>query len=74
MQVMGQVARENGFTGPYLTRLCNPEVGLDVGCKVLRRKIDASGGDLQKGLLRYNGGGNPDYADEVRARITKYQE
>lgn len=73
MQVMGQVAREIGVSSLYLSTLCDPAVGLAVGCKVLRRKLDAHGGDRTKGLLAWNGGGNPDYADEVLARMSRYQ-
>ena len=74
MQVMGQTAREQGFTGQSLFRLCNPDVGLEMGCKVLRHKIDAAGGDLKAGLLLYNGGGAPEYPVEVLARMPKYQD
>ena len=35
LQVMGQVARERGFKGAYLTQLCDPATGLDIGCKHL---------------------------------------
>ena len=28
MQIMGQVARERGFTGKFLSELCQPEIGL----------------------------------------------
>jgi len=31
MQVMGQVARENGFTDHYLSGLCDPAAGVDLG-------------------------------------------
>ena len=41
MQVMGQVARETGFDALFLSALCEPVQGLAVGCKVLRKKIDA---------------------------------
>lgn len=73
MQVMGQVAREHGFKGKYLSELLIPEVGLDFGCRVLKGKIATAGGDVHKGLLAYNGGGRPEYADEVFARFAKYQ-
>lgn len=36
MQIMGQVARERGFTGTFLSALCQPEVGLEWGCKHLK--------------------------------------
>jgi soluble lytic murein transglycosylase-like protein len=72
MQVMGQVAREHGFKGKYLSELCYPEVGLSIGCKVLKGKLEKAQGDVKKALLLWNGGGRPAYADEVLARIPKY--
>jgi soluble lytic murein transglycosylase-like protein len=73
MQVMGQTAREMGMNSPFLSAMCDPAVGLAIGCKVLRKKMDACGGDTPKGLLAWNGGGNPDYADEVMGRVSRYQ-
>lgn len=73
MQVMGQVARENGFKNKYLSELCLPEVGLHCGCRVFAAKLSRVGGDTRKGLLAYNGGGRPAYADEVLARIPRYK-
>ena len=35
--------------------------GLGVGCKVLRKKLDAMPGDILRGLLAWNGGANPAY-------------
>jgi soluble lytic murein transglycosylase-like protein len=72
MQVMGQVAREHGFTEPFLSALCAPAEGLEVGCKVLRRKFDAASGDLLAALLAWNGGANPSYAAQVLARRPHY--
>lgn len=71
MQVMGQTAREAGFDGKFLAMLCDPAVGIDIGCKVLRSKIGHSP-NIEAGLLRYNGGGNPVYAAQVLARKEKY--
>ena len=34
MQVMGQVAREHGFTGQFLSALCEPAAGIAIGCTV----------------------------------------
>lgn len=73
MQVMGEVARELHFAGPFLTRLCDPDVGLDYGCAHLVRKIASKDGDVSEGLKAYNGGWNPNYADEVLARMHRYQ-
>ncbi|GAC1632845.1 MAG: transglycosylase SLT domain-containing protein [Candidatus Acidiferrum sp.] len=73
LQVMGQVAREHGVTLFFLSQLCEPEVGLSVGCEVLASKLEREGGDVIKGLLRWNGGANPSYATEVLARVDKYK-
>jgi len=73
MQVMGQVARESGFDGAqFLSALCDPEQGLAIGCKVLRKKMDAMGGDPQRGLLAWNGGANTAYPSQVVARRVHY--
>ena len=72
MQVMGQVAREAGFDALFLSALCDPEQGLAVGCKVLRRKFDAMAGDTTRALLAWNGGANPTYAAQVLARRAHY--
>lgn len=37
MQVMGQVARENGFDGVFLSALCDPQTGIEAGCKQLAK-------------------------------------
>lgn len=72
MQVMGQVARETGFDAPFLSALCDPEQGLAIGCKVLRKKVDAVAGDTTRALLAWNGGANPSYAAQVLARRPHY--
>ncbi len=72
MQVMGQVAREAGFTGASLAELCDPAVGLEMGCRVLAHKLEAAAGNVPKTLLLWNGGGNPNYPAQVLARAGKY--
>lgn len=72
MQVMGQVARERGFKGEYLTELCEPEVGIEFGCRELDRRILRANGDIRAGLLGYNGGGNPQYPAIVLAHYGEY--
>jgi len=71
MQLMGECAREMGFEGK-LASLCDPDIGLEWGCRHLKAKLDAHGGDVTAGLLAWNGGGNPDYAAEAMARMDKY--
>jgi soluble lytic murein transglycosylase-like protein len=72
MQVMGQVARENGFDAVFLSALCDPEQGLALGCKVLRKKFDAMAGETSRALLAWNGGANPAYPGQVLARRAHY--
>jgi soluble lytic murein transglycosylase-like protein len=75
MQVMGEVAREEGFLGGSLSELCDPSTGLDAGCKHLRKILDRVGAvdnAQQLALLAWNGGGNAEYPEEVEARIATY--
>jgi soluble lytic murein transglycosylase-like protein len=73
MQVMGQVAREHGFDGRFLTALCDPAAGLDIGCTVLAAKLASASGDTARALQLWNGGANPDYAVQVLDRAAKYR-
>jgi soluble lytic murein transglycosylase-like protein len=73
MQVMGQVAREHGFTDKFLSALSDPANGLTVGCAVLVSKISQAGGDLPRALALWNGGANPNYAPDVLARLANYR-
>ncbi len=70
-QVMGAVARELGWSG-WLTELCRPEVGLAYGARHLANLVKAAGGDLARGLLRYNGGGDPGYPGKVQAWAARF--
>jgi soluble lytic murein transglycosylase-like protein len=72
MQCMGQVARELGFAGASLAQLCDPDIGLDVGCRKLAACFKAWT-TPEVALLCYNGGGNPDYGKQVLARVAHYQ-
>jgi soluble lytic murein transglycosylase-like protein len=72
MQVMGQVAREYGFSGASLAELCDPGVGVEFGCRVLAARMVRARGDVTAALLAWNGGGNPDYSVEVLARKRNY--
>ena len=72
MQVMGQVARESGFSGASLCELCDAAVGLKLGCAVLAARITRAKGDVQAALLAWNGGANDRYAMEVLARTRNY--
>ena len=73
MQVMGQVARELGFQGRFLTQLCDPDAGVDIGCRKLQQCFDKHDRDPENSLLAYNGGGNQFYAKQVLDRMTHYE-
>ena len=73
MQVMGQTAREHGFASSTLAALCEPAVGLDVGCRVLVAKLAAAKGNVSRALLLWNGGGNHAYSEAVLARTGRYK-
>jgi soluble lytic murein transglycosylase-like protein len=70
-QIMGQTARELGFLAEFAS-LCDPEIGLEWGAVKLKQCLDAHKGDEKAALEMYNGGGNPDYADEVLAHWAIY--
>lgn len=72
LQVMGLVAREYGFGGPFLSELSDPEVGLDLGCKYFSVLMGKTRNDVDAALLRWNGGGNALYPNQVKARFSTY--
>lgn len=58
MQVMGQTARERGFSGTFLSELCYPASGLYWGCKhldYLRSKYEKTHG-MEGVVAAYNAG------------------
>lgn len=70
MQVMGQTAREHGYAEDWLSMMAvKPSHGLRVGCAFLAWCFAQKGGNTEQALLRYNGGGNKDYAKEVLSRL-----
>src|SRR5437773_6192911 len=50
MQVMGQVARENGYTEPFLSALSDPGDSLEIGCRLLHKKFVTEAGDINRAL------------------------
>lgn len=72
MQTMGEVAREYGFGGTYLSALCDPESGIEIGCKYFSALLGKVGNNVDAALMRWNGGGAPNYPDEVKNRIPTY--
>ena len=79
MQVMGAVAREHGFEGDLL-RLTIPEVGLDYGCRHLKKMYDRYK-TIDCALAAYNAGSprvnrNGDFVNQkyVSAVLDKTRE
>lgn len=64
MQILGETARENGLDGDFLTELFDPQTNIDFGCKLLF-KFSQKSQTAEEMLLKYNGGGRPEYATEV---------
>lgn len=71
MQIMGEVAKEFGFQGTFYSALCDPDTGMDFGCRKLLRCFSIHGAD-ESGLLAYNGGSNRQYGQQVLARVGRY--
>lgn len=65
-QIMLQTAYENGFNGIFPTELCDPEVNVNLICKIISKHLKNTG-SVRSALLRYNGGGNPEYPAHVLA-------
>lgn len=66
MQIMGQTARETGFTEDNLTALLDPSLNLDIGCKFLA-KLHKKHKTLYGVLAAYNG--SSAYAEAVQIAI-----
>src|SRR3990167_7300309 len=68
-QIMYPVAVELGFTGSP-QQLADPTVNRQYFDKKFQRDYQATGGNLQKSLLRYNGGSDPTYPQRVLQFLT----
>lgn len=55
-QVMGAVARELGFRGPFLLELVDPQLNLDLACRLLAGHLVWAKGDISKALGAFNAG------------------
>lgn len=68
MQVLGDTARWCGkVTTPYLTSLCDPDRGVDTGCRILSYYLGRANNDYRAALQGYNGSWS--YAYEVLKRV-----
>lgn len=66
MQIMGAVARDQGFRGSYLTELVDPVVNLDLGCAHLQSLMTWAKGDVDRALAAYNGGKSGNFTKPYR--------
>jgi len=70
MQVLGDTARWCAkVTSPYLTSLCDPDRGIEAGCRILSFYLKQASGDYRGALKGYNGSWS--YADEVLGRVQR---
>src|SRR5581483_11538677 len=51
----------------------NPHLGVDIGCRHLGALWEKNDGDMARTLLAWNGGGNPEYPQQVMARLGNYR-
>jgi soluble lytic murein transglycosylase-like protein len=69
MQVMGEVAREQGFTARYLSQLFEPAHSIAEGSKLLRTLLDRYPGDTLAAISAYNQGS----ARRKHSRSSRYK-
>lgn len=72
MQIMGALARELDYDGLYLTRLTDPEINLDLGCRHLEGLLRWAEGNGDKAIGAYNagrGGWDSDAALKYRTKV-----
>lgn len=81
-QIMGQVARERGFDGRFLPKLCDPEVNARIAADHLEWGRSRGDGSWDQALAAYNGGlgGNrekpyrrQEYVDTVRETAEQFR-
>lgn len=72
MQCMGEVLRELGYKGTFGAFLDDPVLHINLGCKHFLNKLHRADGKEWDALQFWNGGGNPQYANQVIARKKNY--
>lgn len=77
MQVMGETARSIArYTKESLVEMCDPVIGVDVGCTVFSFYLKREKGDINRALASYNAGSpafaaGQAYAKKVQTRLAK---
>ena len=69
MQCLGETVRWCAkYRGPFLGAISEPELGVEIGCKILSFYLKRANGDYRAALKGYNGTWK--YADEVLKRAS----
>lgn len=71
MQLMGESVRELGYH-EVIPKILWPSYNIDFGCRWFKVKLDKAGGNVNKALLLWNGGGDPTYDTQVTQRMKNY--
>lgn len=71
LQIMGAVAREQGFRGRYLVELSQPSLNLDLGCRFFAGLLKWAKGDPWRAVGAYNGGRGNWHAPAPQAHVAK---
>lgn len=74
LQIMGAVAREQGFRGLYLTELSNPTLNLDLGCRYFAGLLRWARGDTWQAVAAYNGGRGGWRGPQPQTHVAKVQQ
>lgn len=76
LQILGQVAREQGFAARWLTALLDPVTNLRLGCQMLTQRLPRFSGNLDWLIASWNAGPgvtwpppNMGYVQKVRAAM-----
>lgn len=72
MQLKGDFARELGFTGRFLSELCEPITGIDYGCRRLNQCANLHPRDEAAALSLYSLSQDRTYARVVQSLKSKY--
>jgi hypothetical protein len=73
-QIMYATARDHGLPPEWPPEaLLQPRVNLTLAAKILRHHQRKTAGDWRATWLRYNGGAREAYADEIEARMPRFE-
>lgn len=65
-QITDGTARDMNIDKLFPNWRTDPQMGIKASMYVLKKKIEQNGGDVQKGVYAYNGGGDSQYMRKIR--------